>query len=57
MAAMGTFTDRGARGKLAPGLHADGDGLYLSVSTADARSWIFRSTIKGRTTGKGSARF
>ncbi|WP_137110000.1 site-specific integrase [Rhodobacter sp. SY28-1] len=51
---MGKFTDRGVRGKLAPGLHADGDGLYLSVSTADARSWIFRSTIKGRTTGKGT---
>jgi Arm DNA-binding domain len=51
---MGTFTDRGAKGKLAPGLHADGDGLYLAVSTANARSWIFRGTVKGRTTAKGA---
>jgi integrase len=50
---LGTFTDRGTKGKLAPGVHADGDGLYLAVSSADARSWIFRSTIKGRTGGTG----
>lgn len=51
---MGTFTDRGAKGKLAPGVHADGDGLYLAVSTADARSWMFRGTIKGRKTIAGT---
>jgi hypothetical protein len=50
---LGTFTDRGTRGKLAPGVHADGDGLHLAVSGADARSWIFRSTIRGRTSGTG----
>ncbi|WP_309663841.1 phage integrase central domain-containing protein [Tabrizicola sp.] len=50
---MGSFTDRGAKGQLAPGVHADGDGLYLSVSSTDSRSWIFRGTIKGRTTGTG----
>lgn len=54
VATMGAFTDRGAKGKLAPGVHSDGDGLYLAVSAADARSWIFRGTIKGRTTGAGT---
>jgi integrase len=51
---MGSFTDRGTKGKLAPGVHADGDGLYLAVSATDARSWIFRGTIKGRTSGAGN---
>jgi integrase len=52
---MGNFTDRSTKGKLAPGVHADGDGLYLAVSATGSRSWLFRSTIKGRTTGAGKA--
>lgn len=31
-----------------PGLHGDGDGLYLHVSKTGARSWIQRITIAGR---------
>lgn len=31
-----------------PGYHADGDGLYLQVTTAAARSWIFRFALAGR---------
>jgi len=27
-----------------PGLHADGDNLYLQISTGGAKSWIFRFT-------------
>lgn len=30
-----------------PGMHADGLGLYLKVSTPTARSWIFRYQING----------
>jgi len=26
----------------APGVHVDGNGLYLSVSRKGAKSWIFR---------------
>jgi integrase len=40
-----------------PGMHADGDGLYLQVGTGAARSWIFRFKAKGkeRYLGLGSA--
>lgn len=31
-----------------PGMHADGDGLYLQVTPAGARSWILRYQIKKR---------
>jgi integrase len=53
IAGMGKLTDRGARGKLAPGIHSDGEGLYLNVTESGTRSWIFRSTVKGRTTPAG----
>ena len=32
-----------------PGLLADGDGLYLQISSAESRSWIFRYAHNGRT--------
>jgi integrase len=34
--------------KSGPGLHSDGDGLYLAVGGAGARSWIFRYRHNGR---------
>lgn len=44
--------------ELGPGLHADGDGLYLQVSKAGARSWIFRYQFnrRRRDMGLGSVR-
>lgn len=33
-----------------PGLYADGGGLYLQVSKAGGRSWIFRYRLNGRKT-------
>ena len=43
----------------APGLYADGAGLYLQIKAAGARSWVFRYRIGGRKTprdmGLGSA--
>jgi len=41
-----------------PGLHADGNGLYLQITTGHAKSWIFRYSIHGRTRemGLGSLR-
>lgn len=31
-----------------PGRHADGGGLYLRVTPAGARSWVFMATVAGR---------
>ena len=31
-----------------PGMHADGNGLYLYVKDGGAKSWIFRYQIAGR---------
>lgn len=41
-----------------PGMHADGNGLYLSVSPTGARQWAWRGTVHGRRReiGMGSAR-
>src|SRR5437763_2096195 len=41
-----------------PGMHLDGDGLYLQVSGPESRSWIYRYTLRGkeRWHGLGSAR-
>jgi integrase len=33
---------------LDPGMHADGKGLYLNVQESGSRSWILRTTIKGK---------
>ena len=43
---------------LPPGCHSDGGGLYLAVSPAGARSWVFRYRDNGRLRemGLGSAR-
>ncbi|MEK7995458.1 MAG: Arm DNA-binding domain-containing protein [Planctomycetota bacterium] len=30
------------------GYHADGDGLYLQVTTGEAKSWIYRFALAGR---------
>lgn len=45
------------RKKLEPGMHPDGNGLYLNVSPSGTRSWIFRftgSNGKRREMGLGS---
>lgn len=34
--------------KMAEGYYADGDGLYMQVASADARSWIYRFALAGR---------
>jgi integrase len=35
------------------GFHADGNGLYLAVSPAGARSWIFRYMLRGKSHDMG----
>ena len=40
-----------------PGMHPDGGGLYLQITTSGARSWIYRFSLHGRSRemGLGSA--
>jgi hypothetical protein len=51
------LTDKIVRNLAAPGYHADGGGLYLQVSKAGTKSWVFRFRLRGRTRdmGLGSA--
>jgi integrase len=39
--------------KKAPGLYADGGNLYLQVTTARTKSWIFRFMLNGRSRDMG----
>ena len=39
--------------KLGPGLHSDGDGLYLAVGRNGSRSWVIRYMLAGRTREMG----
>lgn len=45
---MANLTARGVEGKLEAGLHGDGDGLYLQVTGAGSKSWVFRFKLFGR---------
>ena len=51
------LTDKIIRNLAAPGYHADGGGLYLQISKAGTKSWVFRFTLRRRTRdmGLGSA--
>ena len=51
---MGKLTVRQLQALKLPGMYADGDGLYVSVGAGGAKSWIFRSTVKGRKTQAGN---
>lgn len=50
--ALHKLTDRGVKGA-AQGYHGDGGGLWLQVSSALTRSWIFRYTLNGRSREMG----
>jgi len=45
---VGRLTDASIRGGMKPGMHPDGDGLYLQVRGA-SKSWIYRYASSGRT--------
>ncbi|MDX9861252.1 MAG: Arm DNA-binding domain-containing protein, partial [Rhodospirillales bacterium] len=42
------LTAVGVRNMSKPGLYGDGDGLYLQVTEAKAKTWIFRFMLAGR---------
>lgn len=45
---LNRITPLAYKGLTKPGRHADGGGLYLEISPAGARSWIFRYRFGGR---------
>lgn len=47
------LSDRTVRSVLAPGVHPDGNGLYLQVVASGARTWIYRYMIAGRARSMG----
>lgn len=45
---MGKLNALTVKGKLSPGMHNDGDGLYLRVTKTGSRSWILRTRVHGK---------
>ncbi|TWB29343.1 uncharacterized protein DUF4102 [Nitrospirillum viridazoti] len=39
-----------------PGMHPDGDGLYLRITETGTKSWIFRYQLQGRRREMGLGR-
>lgn len=54
---MGKLTAVAVRALNQPGMHSDGQGLYLQVQAAGQRSWIHRYTRQGRTRDMGLGAF
>ena len=52
------MTAKQVTGRLPPGRHADGGGLYLVIDKSDSRRWVFLFTLAGRRRemGLGSVR-
>ncbi len=52
------LTDRGVAALKAQGLHADGAGLYLQITKAGVKSWVYRYKVASavKTIGLGPAR-
>lgn len=51
------LTVAAVNGMKKPGLHADGDGLYLRVSASGTKGWIFRFKLNGRQRDAGLGRY
>lgn len=51
------LTDKGVKALSTPGMHADGDGLYLAIKSDGGKSWVFKFRFGGkrREMGLGSA--
>ena len=50
---MPKLTTRQVQSKKTPGMYADGGGLYLCIAKGGTKSWILRTTVKGRRTSNG----
>jgi hypothetical protein len=47
------LTVKAIENKRKPGFYCDGGNLYLQVSPALTKSWVFRYTVKGKTRDMG----
>ena len=56
---MGKLTHKGVLGIKDPGMHGDGEGLWLRVSPTGAKSWVLRTAVHGkrREYGLGSVKW
>lgn len=54
---MGNLTAAKAKSLSKPGMHSDGDGLYLNVTRTGSRSWVFRYSLDGRRRDLGMGAF
>jgi hypothetical protein len=45
---MGRLSALAVKRESRPGMHHDGGGLYLQVTAAGAKSWIYRFMLNGR---------
>ena len=45
---MGNLTAATVKSLSKPGMHGDGDGLYLNVTKTGSRSWVFRYSMAAR---------
>lgn len=48
-----TLTSKAVQSLKTPGLHGDGGGLYLKITDAGTRSWVFRFQLNGGRRGMG----
>jgi hypothetical protein len=48
---LNKLNDAKLEGLRQPGLYSDGGGLFLQVTTASARSWVYRFQLHGRRRG------
>ena len=51
------FTVLQAKNLKTPGLHADGDGLYLRITKSGSKSWVMRYMIAGKSRSIGLGSF
>jgi len=57
MKRVAKLTARGVELLKEPGMHADGDGLYLNIKASGSKSWIFRFQVAGKRREMGLGAF
>jgi hypothetical protein len=53
---IGKLSAVAVRGQSKPGLYGDGGGLYLQVTEAGAKTWVYRFMLAGKRRDMGFGR-